>query len=47
MRAIFTAVALVLALPMAGCDRFGSSAEQVATIPVTIEMEGKAHKFDV
>ena len=47
MRAILTALALSLALPMAACSRDASEAERAATIPVTIAMTGKAHKFDV
>lgn len=58
MRAILTAVALALALPMAACsanpdtpaesatDR-GEQAESGATIPLTITAAGKAHVFNV
>lgn len=53
MRAIFTALALALALPMTGCSSDAGSASNasedagVATIPVTITMAGKAHVFNV
>lgn len=47
MRAILTALALSLALPMAACSRDAGEAENAATIPVTIAMAGKAHRFDV
>ncbi|MFC3783817.1 hypothetical protein GGR90_001013 [Sphingopyxis italica] len=47
MRAILTALALSLAMPMAACNRDASEAERTATISVTIAMTGKAHKFDV
>jgi uncharacterized protein len=58
MRAIFTALALSLVLPMAACsanpdtpaesaaDRAGR-AESGATIPLTIEAGGKTHRFNV
>jgi uncharacterized membrane protein (UPF0127 family) len=47
MRAILTALALSLALPMAGCSRDASEEAAVATIPVTITSKGQAHKFNV
>ena len=47
MRIFLTALALSLALPMAACSRDASEAESVATIPVTIEMAGTMHRFDV
>src|SRR3546814_11229317 len=47
MRAILTALALSLAMPMAACSRDASEAERAATIPVTIAMAGQAHRFDV
>ncbi|KQZ69462.1 hypothetical protein ASE06_01170 [Sphingopyxis sp. Root214] len=58
MRAIFTALALSLALPMAACSADpntpaestadqGGQAESAATIPVTITAAGKAHVFNV
>src|SRR3546814_16846988 len=47
MRAILTALALSLAVPMAACSRDASEAENAATIPVTIEMAGQSHRFDV
>ena len=47
MRAILTALALSLAMPMAACSRDASEAERAATIPVTIAMAGKSHRFDV
>ena len=47
MRAILTALALSLALPIAACSRDASEAERAATIPVTIAMVGKTHRFDV
>ena len=45
MRALLTALALSFALPMAACSRDASEAESAATIPVTIAMAGKAHRF--
>ena len=47
MRAILTALALSLALRIAACSRDASEAERTATIPVTIAMAGKTHRFDV
>src|SRR3546814_18224611 len=47
MRAILTALALSLAMPMAAFSRDASEAERAATIPVTIAMAGQAHRFDV
>lgn len=47
MRALLTALALSLALPMAACSKDGSEAEGVATIPVTVAMAGEAHVFKV
>ena len=47
MRAIFTALALSLALPMAACSRDASEEASAATIPVTIAAAGKAHVFNV
>ncbi|WP_428684303.1 DUF192 domain-containing protein [Sphingopyxis sp.] len=47
MRALFTALALSLALPMAACSKNGSESENAATIPVTVTMAGKAHRFNV
>ncbi|OHD05446.1 DUF192 domain-containing protein [Sphingopyxis sp. RIFCSPHIGHO2_12_FULL_65_19] len=53
MRAICTALALALALPMAACSSDASNTSNagedagVATIPVTITMAGKAHAFNV
>lgn len=58
MRAIFTALALSLALPMAACSAGpntpaegaaepGGQAESGTTIPVTIAAAGKAHVFNV
>ena len=58
MRAIFTALALSLALPMAACSADpnapaesaadpGGQAENGVTIPVTIAAAGKAHVFNV
>ena len=47
MRAIWTALALSLALPMAGCGKTASEAEQANIIPLTIEMAGKTHRFNV
>lgn len=43
MRAIFTALALSLALPMAACSRDASEAQSVATIAA----DGATHKFNV
>ena len=47
MRAIFTAFALSLALPMAACSRDASEEASAATIPVTITSKGQAHLFNV
>jgi len=47
MRAIFTALALSLALPMAACGKDASEEASVATIPVTITSKGQAHVFNV
>lgn len=47
MRAIFTALALSLALPIAACSGDASEEAGVATIPVTIAAAGKAHVFNV
>ena len=58
MRAILTALALSLALPMAACSAdpnppaesagdSGAEAERAATIPLTIEAAGKTHRFNV
>ena len=47
MRAILTALALSLALPMAGCSRDASEEAAAATIPVTITSKGQAHVFNV
>ena len=47
MRAILTALALSLAVPMAGCSRDGSEAAEAATIPVTIAAAGQTHRFNV
>jgi uncharacterized membrane protein (UPF0127 family) len=47
MRAIFTALALSLALPMAACSRDASEEASAATIPVTITSKGQAHVFNV
>ena len=43
MRALLTALALTFALPLAGCG----GGDKPATIPLTIDMAGKAHRFDV
>ncbi|MBE1527820.1 hypothetical protein GGC65_002276 [Sphingopyxis sp. OAS728] len=47
MRAILTALALSLALPMAGCGRDASEEAAAATIPVTITSKGQPHVFNV
>ncbi|MBO9698261.1 MAG: DUF192 domain-containing protein [Sphingopyxis sp.] len=47
MRAIFAALALSLALPMAGCSKDASEEAGTATIPVTVAAAGKAHVFNV
>ncbi|KGB55455.1 hypothetical protein FG91_01375 [Sphingopyxis sp. LC81] len=47
MRAIFTALALSLALPMAACSGDASEEASASTIPVTIAAAGKAHVFNV
>lgn len=43
MRALFTALALSLALPMAGCSEEATRAESVATITAA----GATHKFNI
>jgi len=47
MRIIFAALALSLALPMAGCSSNASEEASAATIPVTIATAGKSHVFNV
>jgi len=47
MRAILTALALSLALPMAACSRDASEEASAATIPLTITSKGQAHNFNV
>lgn len=48
MRIVFTALALSLALPLAACGDKDMGAEAAAnTIPLTIEMAGKTHRFNV
>lgn len=48
MRIMLTALALSLALPMAACSSDpAAQAETAATIPLTIEMAGKVHRFNV
>ena len=47
MRAILTALALTLAVPIAGCSQDASEAEGVATIPVTITAKDQTHRFNV
>lgn len=47
MRAILTALALTLAVPIAGCSQGASEAESVATIPVTITAKDRTHRFNV
>ena len=48
MRFMLTALALSLALPMAACSSDpAAQAETAATIPLTIEMAGKVHRFNV
>ncbi|MGQ3101426.1 MAG: DUF192 domain-containing protein [Sphingopyxis solisilvae] len=47
MRAIFSALALSLAMPLPGCAGDSSEAERAATIPVTVTMAGKVHVFNV
>lgn len=48
MRAILTALALSLALPMTACSKDpDAQAESAATIPLTIDMAGKVHRFNV
>jgi uncharacterized membrane protein (UPF0127 family) len=44
MRALITALALSLAVPLAAC---GGEAADDATIPLTIAMDGKTHNFRV
>ncbi len=47
MRALLTALALSLAVPIAGCSPDASEAERAQTIPVTIAAKGQAHRFNV
>jgi uncharacterized membrane protein (UPF0127 family) len=47
MRALLTALALSFALPMTACSKDGSEATRAATIPLTVTMAGKAHRFNV
>lgn len=47
MRAILTALALSLALPMMACSKDASENASAATIPLTITSKGTAHKFNV
>lgn len=52
MRAILTALALTLAMPIAGCSGGGETAADTATdttglVPVTIAAAGQTHRFDV
>ena len=47
MRAILTALALTLALPMAACSKDASEEAGTATIPLTIAAAGQTHKFNV
>ncbi len=47
MRNVLAVVALLLAMPMAGCSQNAGEAEGVQTIPVTIAAAGKAHVFNV
>jgi len=47
MRILLVALALSLALPIAACSPGGSEATSAATIPLTIDMAGKTHRFDV
>lgn len=47
MRALLTALALSLAVPITGCSQDVSEAERAQTIPVTIAAKGQAHRFNV
>ncbi len=48
MRVILTALALMMAMPMAACARDSDAqSESAATIPLTIEAGGKTHSFNV
>ncbi|WP_137754094.1 DUF192 domain-containing protein [Sphingopyxis sp. L1A2A] len=47
MRALLTALALSLAVPITGCSQDASEAERAQTIPVTIAAKGQAHRFNV
>ena len=47
MRAILTALALTLAVPMAGCSQDASEAESARTIAVTITAKDRTHRFNV
>ena len=47
MRALITALALSLAVPLTACGRDGREATDEATIPLTIAMAGQTHNFRV
>ena len=48
MRVILTALALTMAMPMAACAKDSDAqSESTATIPLTIQDGGTAHKFHV
>lgn len=47
MRALITALALSLAVPLTACGPDGSEATDEATIPLTIAMAGQTHNFRV
>lgn len=48
MRAILTALALTLAVPMAGCSGGAdTAADTTGLVPVTITAAGQTHRFDV
>lgn len=47
MRALLTALALSLALPIAACSRDGAEAADAKEIPLSIAMAAKTHSFTV
>ena len=47
MRALLAALALSLALPLAGCGGDAGVAERTANVPLTVAMAGQQHQFRV
>ena len=47
MRSILAALALTLAVPIAGCSQDASEAESAQTIPLTITVKDRTHRFNV